>query len=136
MYELFEHTADVGLRVTAADLDQLFVEAARGLFSMIVEDAEQVQTTCRVPIVIEGDEPTYLLLDWLTELLATFDTRHLLLAEFDVEVTDRGIEATAAGEPVDPQRHRLLHEIKAITYHGLSVERTNRGWQAEVIVDI
>ena len=38
--------------------------------------------------------------------------------------------------PLDPKRHRLLHEIKAITYHGLKVERTARGWQAEVIVDI
>ena len=32
MYELFEHTADLGLRVRAADLDSLFNEAAQCLF--------------------------------------------------------------------------------------------------------
>jgi SHS2 domain-containing protein len=30
----------------------------------------------------------------------------------------------------------LGHEVKAITYHGLRVERADGGWLAEVIVDI
>jgi SHS2 domain-containing protein len=30
----------------------------------------------------------------------------------------------------------LSHEVKAITYHGLAVERTADGWRAEVVVDI
>ena len=33
-------------------------------------------------------------------------------------------------------RHELDMEIKAITYHGLKVERDGDGWLAEVIVDI
>ena len=35
----------------------------------------------------------------------------------DVRLTDEGLTATARGEPYDPQRHRLDHEVKAITYH-------------------
>ena len=136
MYELFEHTADLGLRVVATDLDELYAEAGRGFFSMIVEDLDRVGLSRRVPVRIEGSDPAYLLVDWLNELLVTFETRQLLLAEFDVRVTRTGLEASAAGEPLDPKRHRLLHEIKAITYHGLKVERTAQGWQAEVIVDI
>lgn len=47
-----------------------------------------------------------------------------------------GVAATAWAEPVDPKRHELDMEIKAITYHGLKVERDGDGWLAEVIVDI
>ncbi len=136
MYELFEHTADLGLRAVAADLDSLFAEAARGLFSIIVENLDQVEPGCKVSFHIEGSDPAYLLFDWLNELLVTFDTRHLLFAEFDVHVTDQGVQATAGGEQLDTNRHHLDHEIKAITYHGLSVVRIDNGWQAEVIVDI
>ncbi|MBL8196589.1 MAG: archease, partial [Blastocatellia bacterium] len=33
MYEIFEHTADLGLRVKAKDINTLFAEAALGMFS-------------------------------------------------------------------------------------------------------
>ena len=41
MYETFEHTADLGLRIRAADLPSLFADAGRGLFSIIVADLDQ-----------------------------------------------------------------------------------------------
>ena len=34
MYELFEHTADLGLRVQANSLEELFVDAARFFFEV------------------------------------------------------------------------------------------------------
>ena len=52
-------------------------------------------------------------------------------------VTDAGLTATAHGEPLDPTRHQLAREVKAITYHGLHAEKQPDGtWFAEVIVDI
>ncbi len=135
-FETFEHTADLGLRVWAADLNALFADAARGLFSLIVPDLESVWTTETVTFELAGEGADYLLFDWLNELLYTFEVRHLLLSEFDVHVGETGLTATARGEPVDPQRHVLDHEVKAITYHGLKLERQANLWRAEVIVDI
>ena len=43
---------------------------------------------------------------------------------------------TAWGETIDPGRHRLDVEIKAVTWHGLKLQRETDGWLAEVIVDI
>lgn len=136
VYEHFEHTADLGLRVEADDLDGLFADGARGLFAMIVEDLAAVLPTTAVQVRVDGDDAAYLFFDWLAELLAIFDTRGLVLGEFDVRVGETGLEATARGEPLDPARHHPTHEVKAITYHGLRVERTKRGWIAEVVVDI
>ena len=37
MFEFFEHTADLGLRVTARDLESLLAEAAHGLLAMLID---------------------------------------------------------------------------------------------------
>jgi SHS2 domain-containing protein len=136
VYELFEHTADLGLRVQAPELDELFAEAGLGFFSVIVDNLDDVRAARSIDIRIDGRDPVYLLFDWLHELLVTFDTRRLVLREFRVRVHGDGLDAKALGEELDPDRHQLLHEVKAITYHGLKLERTASGWQAEVIVDI
>jgi SHS2 domain-containing protein len=136
MYETFEHTADLGLRIRAPDLDALFAEAALCLFSVLVEDLSTVRPLQRIDLRIDGTDREYLLFDWLRELLYRFDVQHLLFGRFEVHVTEIGLGATAWGEPLDPARHALAHEVKAITYHGLKVEQTADGWLAEVIVDI
>jgi SHS2 domain-containing protein len=136
MYETFEHTADLGLRVRAADLDTLFAEAACGLFSMLVDNLGDVRGEQEIDFQLDGSEKEYLLFDWLNELLYSFETEHWLFSEFDVHVADDGMTARARGEKLDPARHRMSHEVKAITYHLLAVAPTPDGWQAEVIVDI
>ena len=136
MYEAFEHTADLGLRARAPDLDTLFGEAARALFAAIVEDLSTIEPRQRLDVRLAADEREYLLFDWLRELLYRFDSEHLVFGRFEVHVDDRGLDGIAWGEPLDPARHRLLHEVKAITYHGLAVRQTEQDWLAEVIVDI
>jgi len=136
MYETFEHTADLGLRVRAADLNQLFIEAAQGLFSAIVDDLGTVEPKQKIEVNLHGDDLGYLLFDWLNDLLYRFDTEHLLFGKFEVRIEKQNLLASAWGEPLNPSRHSLAHEVKAITYHSLRVEKENDGWLAEVIVDI
>jgi SHS2 domain-containing protein len=136
MYELFEHTADLGLRIRAPDLNTLFAEAAACLVSAIIENPDAIQPRQSVELSIAGTDREYLLFDWLKELLLRFETEHLLFSRFDVAVSHDGLNATVWGEPLDPARHILSHEVKAITYHELKLEPTQDGWLAEVIVDI
>ena len=136
MHEFFEHTADLGLRVRAADLDALFAEAATALFSAVVEDLSTVRQVQRVEVQIAGDDREFLLFDWLKELLYRFDAKHLLFSRFEVHIAGEGLTGIAWGEPLDRTRHELAHEVKAITYHGLRIEQAKDRWLAEVIVDI
>jgi SHS2 domain-containing protein len=136
MYEFFEHTADLGLRIRAADLDTLCAEAATALFSAIVEDLGAVRPLQRIDLRIAGDDREFLLFDWLKELLYCFDADHLLFSRFEVRVTADALTGAAWGEMLDRTRHELAHEVKAITYHGLRVEQTADSWLAEIIVDI
>jgi SHS2 domain-containing protein len=136
MYEHFEHTADLGIRVRASDLNSLFADAAIALFAAVVDNLDAVRLTRSIEVAIEGTELDYLLFDWLRELLFRSDADHLVLARFDVKASEIGLKATAWGECLDPARHDVSHEVKAITYHGLRVERDGNEWIAEVIVDI
>lgn len=136
MFEVFDHTADLGLRVRADCLNTLFADAARGLFSVMVGDLDQVRLVVERTVHQSGQAWEYMLFDWLAELLYLFDTEKLVLARFDVRVDNGGLSATCWGEPLDLQRHALEHEVKAVTYHGLRVESQDGQWLAEVIVDI
>jgi len=136
MHETFEHTADLGLRIRAGDLPGLFAEAGRALFSAIVEDLGSVRPASELQLSIEAEQLDHLLRDWLAELLYRFHAEHMLFSQFDVALDGTALTATARGEPVDPDRHTIEGELKAVTYHGLKVEQEPDGtWLAEVIVD-
>src|SRR3954471_20078432 len=105
MYETFDHTADLGLRVRAPDLPALFAEAARALFATVVEDLDSVQPRQKVSVELPPDKPEFLLFDWLNGLLYHLDSGHLLLGRFAVTLDDAGLHGIAEGEPIDPDRH-------------------------------
>jgi SHS2 domain-containing protein len=142
LYEIFEHTADLGLLVRAASLSAVCEDAAGGLTEIIAGDSSQFRPSHTETFEIHGREPVYLLFDWLNELLYAFESRRMLFSSFEVtEATNGdGLLGVAHGECYDPRRHLLAHEVKAITYHGLEVKRVNEGpdqmWEATVIVDI
>ena len=136
MHEVFEHTADLGLRVAAPSLDLLFAEAGVGLFEIIAGDVTQIRPRMERTFEVAGTDPEWLLLDWTTELLAAFTVEKMLFREFTVTVHAAGLHGTARGEAYDPAVHTLAHEVKAVTQHALTVRQCATGWEATLIVDI
>jgi SHS2 domain-containing protein len=136
--EVFDHTADVGLRIRSRDRDDLFGTAAEGLFDYIVANRAEVLDALTESVRLEAETEEELLAVWLNELIFRCETRHILYARFDVRVAEHGLalDAEIAGEPIDRDRHILDHEVKAVTRHGLSLAREGDGWMAEVILDI
>ena len=136
--EMFEHTADVGLRVRGADLDDLFTTAAEGLFDFIVANRHVVRCDDWELISLATDSLEQLFLAWLSELIFRCETRHRLYNGFKIQIAQDGLslEAEIGGEPIDSNRHELDHEIKAVTQHGFVLMKDADGWVAEVILDI
>jgi SHS2 domain-containing protein len=136
MFETFDHTADLGLRIRAADVNSLFAEAGRALLSVIVSDPDSVEPREELTLHVAGRDIEYLFVDWLDELLFLFESKHFLALVFETVIDDTGLSATVRGETCDLARHALAHEVKAVTYHGLAVKQAPDGWRAEVILDI
>ena len=137
-FEMTEHTADVGLQVTAASLEQLFGDAARAVASLIIENPAAIELRQQVTIELEAENLEGLFVDWLRELIYRFETAHVLLREFSIHISrgNRRLRAECRGEPADWSRHLPDHEVKAVTYHQLRVAQTAAGWEADVIFDL
>jgi SHS2 domain-containing protein len=134
--EHIDHTADVGIVVRATDLKQLFERAAWGMFSVIT-DLTAVRPTTPVSIPVVGTDRQALLVRWLSELNFRHVTQHLLFSRFALErLTDTELAATVSGEAIDPARHVIYTEIKAVTFHGLQIGAVDDGWKAQIIFDL
>jgi SHS2 domain-containing protein len=135
-FEIFDHTADLGLRIEAATREELLEEAGRALFTVIAGSLRSIDPRESREFAIAAESDDYLLFDWLSELLALFEAERFLACRFEARGGVSSVEGRAWGEPYDPARHPLEHEVKAVTYHGLVVERIGNRYRAEVIVDI
>ena len=135
-FRILEHPADIGFEAFGSTREEVFANAARALFHLIV-DLDSVEPRRAVEVQLEGSDPAGLLVNWLSELLYLNDAEGWLFSEFEVErLDDRSLAAQVRGEKFDRTRHRAKLQVKAITYHQLKLERTAEGWQARVYVDI
>ncbi len=135
-YEVFEHTADVGLHAYGSTLAELFIHAAQGMESLMVP-LEQIRIETSREIVADGHDEISLLIAWLSQLVVLFDTEYLLFREFAIEtITETHVKGRASGEPYDAHRHELSSAIKAVTWHQAAIERTSEGYKASIIFDI
>ena len=132
-YEEIEHTADVGIRAYGSTLDELFANAAEGMFSLVA-DLGSVKAVGEIEVRLEAEDLPTLLLRWLSELLYIHETQRLLFASFEVHVDGTSLRGRARGETIDKKRHELRLALKAVTRHRLTVD-PHKGI-AEVIFDI
>ena len=132
----FEHTADLGIESTAADLPRLFAAAGEGLFSLIA-DPENIDPRDQVTVSAVGSGPEELLHAWLRELLSQFNLDGFVGKTCVVErLTDARVDGIVHGETLDLSRHRFRTEIKGVTYHDFKVWQENGAWHARVIFDV
>ena len=137
MIRFLDHTADVGIEVESKTLEELFRESARGMFSIICGNLEEVDCGEWVSGTVEGEDLEELLYNFLEELLYIFEVKHLILKEFDVKFIGKNlIHYRACGERFDPAKHRISTGIKSPTYHMMQIERENGSWKARIIFDV
>lgn len=132
-WEERDHTADLSIHVWGADLEDLFVTAARGMFALLV-DLETVPTTASAIVRLDAIDAEALLVDWLNELLYLAERDQLtayVAFDFDA-LTSTSLRASVCGGPVETFRTY----VKAATYHNLEIEATRGGYETEIVFDI
>ncbi len=126
------HPSDVGILALGRTRKEIFENAAYGMFSLMA-DLDRVESNKTFEISVEGDDLESLLINWLNELIFYEDSKKILLKDFKVKkMTDTRLEAEAAGEKIDMQKHFVYRPIKAATYNQLQIERN----QAKIIFDV
>ncbi|HYM10458.1 MAG TPA: archease [Bryobacterales bacterium] len=136
MFEILEHTADIGFRARGRTAAELFETAAQAMASIALE-LDAVAERAEYPLHAQGADCEALLVNWLSEVLYWMDGKQLALRRFRVDaITATEVSGAAMGEPRDPARHRARLIVKGVTYHQLKVVETPEGWCAEVYLDI
>lgn len=136
MFEILEHTADIGFRATANSLPELFGSAAEALVATAME-IDNIEPRESYALSAEGDSHESLLVNWLNDVLYYLDGRRLAMRRFKIhEFRSSRISGEALGEPRDAARHPGKLIVKGITYHQLKIERNQAGWFCEVYLDI
>jgi len=135
-FEVFNHTADIGLIIHGENLKSLFENAGEAFFHLIT-DLRKVRRRIERRIHIGGESLDRLMVDWLSELLYLHDVENLLFKGFQVEsVGEDGLRAVVKGEPFQEGVHVIKTEVKAVTYHRIEVRQENGRWRAQVIFDL
>ena len=140
-FKVIEHTADVGLNVYGKDKEELFINAARGMFYLITGSAITV-----VPNEFEkyyniestGTDVEDLLVNWLEDLLFIHNTEFIIFTDFLISNMTAGmIQAKAGAIKLKDSPYQVVTEIKAVTYHNLRVSQKISGiWEGTVVFDI
>jgi len=132
--------ADVAFEASGKNREELFIAAADALMNVMVADLATIRMVEKVEFRLGNEALDMLLFNFLGELVFYKDARLLLLRVTSVRFSRAGahfvLNAEASGELLDPARHPLVVDVKAVTLHRFNLEKTEDGWHAEVVLDI
>jgi SHS2 domain-containing protein len=135
-YREIEHTADLGVEITAADLPALFASAGEALYALIADPAT-IENREAIKVSATGANPEDLLHTWLCELLALFNVEGFVGKRCEITyISDGQVQGRVSGEKLDLKRHAFHTEIKGVTYHDFKVWQDAGTWHARVIFDV
>jgi len=135
-YQIIDHTADLGIIVKGPDVKNLFIIAAQAMIDLMVKGDISDRKVIR-DIFIEGEDFPDLMVKWLGEILYLFEGENLLVNSIEIKsISPINLKSKLELTNFDPEKHEILREIKAVTYHQISVNKTNDGWETKVIFDI
>lgn len=132
-------TADVAFKARGKTREEMFVAAADATMNVMVEDLAAVSPRDKRRMDISHEGLDLLLLQFLQEVIYYKDAEGLLLRVPAVQISEEGksfnLQAVAAGEKIDPRKHKFKVDVKAVTLHRLKVIKGRCGWEATVVLD-
>jgi SHS2 domain-containing protein len=135
-YKLTDHTADFGIEVIGANLKELFVNAALAMFDLIT-DCSDLTGKNKSELQVKGSDYSDLMVNWLRELLYLWNGQKMFIKTINIpSISDKKLLASITYDQFDPDIHEVKNEIKAVTYHQISVKQISDGWKAKIIFDV
>lgn len=132
-------TADVAFEATGKTPEELFASAAEALEETQVR-TKNLELRTEREIKLKNETLDDLLFDFLNELIFFKDAESLVFADYKLKI-GKGIDkytlkGTIKGEKIDPEKHELRTDVKAVTKHRFGIQKTPEGLKATVILDI
>lgn len=130
--------ADCALDLEARDVDDLFETAALALVDLMVDPSTMAVDLERV-VTLDATELDLLLYDWLSELIFLKDRDRQVFTRCSVRLSRAApylLRAQLRGGAIESGRMVLRADLKAVTLHQFTVEQTEDGCRARVVLDM
>jgi SHS2 domain-containing protein len=135
-FAILDHPADLGIEAYGRTLAESFEQAAVGLMSVIL-DLTSVATVEAKQVYLNAVDIEQLLVKWLSEVLYFYDGQGFVAVRFSIShISPDSLLATILGEKFSEERHLTRLDVKAITYHQLSVHQDEDAYRVRVFLDI
>lgn len=105
----------------------------------IMVDLDGLEERKEISFELEDENLEGLFFNWLSEIIYYKDAECFLIKQCNVEISgDRNnrLKATLSGDIIDPERHALKADVKALTYYKYRIEKIGDNWQGEVVFDL
>jgi SHS2 domain-containing protein len=132
-FRVLDHDADIRIEVYGTSRQELFENAARGMFSLLTDPAS-VRPVVEKKITVRGNGE--LLINFLNELLFVWDVERFIPAEVFVDFVPDGVNVVLRGENFDEHKHSIQLEMKAVTYHNFMLSEDNGLYKATFVIDV
>lgn len=138
-YRFLEHMTDAVIEAHGDTLEEAFEQAARGLNDTMI-DLKGVKPDREIKIEAEGHDLESLLFDWLDKVMLVLLADGIVMSEFSVRISksDGGyaLAGIARGEKLDLKKHAYKVEIKAVTYHEMSIKQQDGRTTVRFLLDL
>lgn len=131
-------TADAAFEAFGATLPELFTNAALATMN-VMAPLDLVKPLYEHDVKLEADSIEDLMFNWLAELIYLKDANSELYSHFEITIIGDGnwqLQARVQGNSIDTVRLHTQTDVKAVTYHRLSVESNEDGYKATVVLDL
>jgi SHS2 domain-containing protein len=133
-------TADIAFEAFGKNLNQLFENAALALNETMV-DTKTVSAKAKKIFKLQNAQLNNLFVDFLNEIIYYKDADSMLFSKYKVKIEQKDklwkLAAEISGDKIDWQKHKLLADAKAATWHLFELEqKKGKGWRAQVVIDI
>ncbi len=128
--------SDVMFKAYGKSLEELFANAAFGLFSVICQ-IDRVKPKKVKLVKVRGENMEDLMFNWLQELIGIVETDNLFLSRFEIlKIGEDGthLEARCYGEAATPEKGGTV--VKGVTYYKYELRKTKDGYNVRVSLDI
>lgn len=138
-FKYFDTTADIGIEVNESTLKEAFETSAKATLNLIT-DIDRIECKKTKDINITSEDEYGLLYDWITELLILLDSENFIASKYNITITEENkeyiLKGQIIGDQYDTDRYEYKTEVKAITYHEMTIEKEAENIKIKFIVDL
>ncbi|HLD13048.1 MAG TPA: archease [Candidatus Nanoarchaeia archaeon] len=130
--------ADIAYEAYGKSLKDVFEHAAEAIMDML-GDRKKIQATKKFTIKLKNINLENLLFDFLNEIVFLKDSEYSVFKTVKVTIKEgkeNKLIAVLTGEKINPEKHELGNDVKAVTMHQYKLEKKGKQWVARVVVDI